>query len=118
MFLVRHNGDSSFKKYFLKESLRKWGQAVIIDRKALKPYTIPPKYPEEKPLHVDAGSAVMLPMFLIQRDEKYFPNPEKFDPDRFSDENKSKIVSGTYFPFGMGPRICIGILDSKEKKQY
>jgi cytochrome P450 family 9 len=41
-------------------------------------------------------------------DPKYFPNPEKFDPYRFSDENKGNIQSGTFLPFGIGPRICLG----------
>lgn len=41
-------------------------------------------------------------------DPNYFPDPEKFDPDRFSPENKGNIVSGTYLPFGQGPRVCLG----------
>lgn len=41
-------------------------------------------------------------------DEKYFPDPERFDPERFSDENKHSIQQGTYLPFGNGPRNCIG----------
>lgn len=41
-------------------------------------------------------------------DPKYFPDPEKFDPYRFSDENKDKIQSGSFLPFGIGPRMCIG----------
>lgn len=41
-------------------------------------------------------------------DEKYFPNPERFDPERFNDENKKKIVHGSYMPFSVGPRNCVG----------
>lgn len=41
-------------------------------------------------------------------DETYFPEPQKFDPERFSDENKHNIKPGTYSPFGVGPRNCIG----------
>lgn len=39
---------------------------------------------------------------------KYFPDPEKFDPERFNDENKNDIMAGTFIPFGIGPRNCIG----------
>lgn len=49
-----------------------------------------------------------LPTYAIQNDPKYFENPEKFDPERFSDENKDKIQPCTFFPFGVGPRNCIG----------
>lgn len=44
----------------------------------------------------------------IHMDEKFYPNPEVFDPERFSDENKHKIQPFTFMPFGMGPRNCIG----------
>ncbi|KAI2474327.1 hypothetical protein C4B38_000394 [Diabrotica virgifera virgifera] len=41
------------------------------------------------------------------RDPKYFPNPEKFDPERFADNNVN-AEELLYFPFGEGPRACIG----------
>lgn len=44
----------------------------------------------------------------IQMDPEYYPNPDKFDPDRFSDENKSAVDPYTFLPFGIGPRNCIG----------
>lgn len=48
-----------------------------------------------------------IPVFGIHRDEKYYPNPDAFDPERFSAENKRNIDMSTYLPFGSGPRACI-----------
>jgi cytochrome P450 family 9 len=50
----------------------------------------------------------MVPVWAIHRNPEYFPDPDKFDPDRFSEENKGKIKPFTYMPFGNGPRNCIG----------
>lgn len=57
---------------------------------------------------IKPGDAIWIPIYTIQTDEKYFPNPMQFDPERFNDANKSQIVGGSYAPFGMGPRDCIG----------
>lgn len=49
-----------------------------------------------------------MPIYGLHHDPKYFKDPEQFDPERFNDENKPKIVPYTYMPFGAGPRKCIG----------
>lgn len=58
--------------------------------------------------NVEKGRTFMIPVYGFQHDPRYFPDPEKFDPDRFNDENKNNILPGTYLPFGVGPRNCIG----------
>lgn len=90
------------------ETLRKWVIAMPLDRLCTKPYTIPPLGPNDKPLHLNKGDIIWIPMVGIHRDPENYPQPEKFDPERFSDENKKNIKPCTYFPFGIGPRHCIG----------
>jgi cytochrome P450 family 9 len=51
---------------------------------------------------------IVISIISLHRDPQYFSDPDRFDPERFSDENKGKILPGTYLPFGIGPRNCIG----------
>lgn len=55
------------------------------------------------------GIRVLIPVYSIHHDPKYYPDPERFDPERFSEENIKTRPEGTYLPFGDGPRICIGM---------
>lgn len=55
-----------------------------------------------------AGTPVSIPLYAMQYDEKYYSHPERFDPERFSEENKPSIMKGTYLPFGEGQRLCLG----------
>lgn len=59
-------------------------------------------------LMIDEDVAIAIPVQAIQNDPKYFENPEKFIPERFSPENVKDIKPFTYLPFGDGPRACIG----------
>ncbi|XP_063915631.1 cytochrome P450 9e2-like [Zophobas morio] len=101
----------------VSETLRKWPQNVVINRICNKPFTIEPKYPDEKPLVLEKDTVLWIPLFAVLRDPKFFPDPEKFDPERFSLENRKNIVQGSFIPFGSGPRNCIGsrlaILETK-----
>lgn len=47
-------------------------------------------------------------MKIIHRNPIYYPEPEKFDPERFTDDEIAMRPKGTYFTFGDGPRACIG----------
>ncbi|XP_023219437.1 cytochrome P450 3A2-like isoform X2 [Centruroides sculpturatus] len=52
---------------------------------------------------------LIVPVYSMHHDEEFYPNPEKFDPERFMPENKSSIPPYAYLPFGEGPRNCIGM---------
>lgn len=80
----------------------------FVDRQTVRPYTIEPINKKEKPLKLKIGENCIYPITSLHWNENYFPNAQKFDPERFSDENKHKIIAGTYVPFGIGPRVCIG----------
>lgn len=89
----------------VSETLRKWPVLPMTDRYCVKDYV----YDDgETKVNIEKGAGVNVPIYAFHHDPKYFPNPHSFDPDRFSDENKKNIVSGTYMPFGIGPRSCIG----------
>ncbi|XP_050683809.1 cytochrome P450 9e2-like isoform X7 [Leptidea sinapis] len=93
----------------ISEVLRLWPPGILLDRICCKDYNMgkPNKY-EKRDFILRKGDLIAIPVFSIHRDAKYFPEPEKFNPERFSDENKHLINSMTYMPFGFGPRNCIG----------
>lgn len=86
------------------EAFRKWPPAVQINRVCVKYYAYDDG--NKMSFKIEKGIPCLLPIYGFHHDEKYFPEPDKFDPDRFSDENKSNILPGTYIPFGIGPRNC------------
>ncbi|XP_049869526.1 cytochrome P450 9e2-like [Pectinophora gossypiella] len=100
--------DLKYLDCVLNETLRKWSAALIMDRVCTKPYELPPPREGGKPFPLKVGDIVYNMVNTIHMDPEYFPEPEKFDPDRFSDENKHNIKPFTFMPFGMGPRNCIG----------
>lgn len=59
-------------------------------------------------LIIEKGQQLIIPVHSLHNDPEYYPDPEVFDPERFSPEQTAKRPSGTYLPFGDGPRICIG----------
>lgn len=90
-------------KFLLLETLRIYPAIPSLNRQCTKDYHIP-----DTDVVIEKGTKVLISILGLHHDPEYFPEPEKFDPDRFSDENKHNIRPFTYLPFGDGPRNCIG----------
>jgi cytochrome P450 len=83
------------------EAMRLYPPAWLIGRRAIAeyafgPYVAPPR------------AILIMSPFIVQRDARYYRDPERFDPDRWTPEFKASLPRFAYFPFGGGPRQCIG----------
>lgn len=58
---------------------------------------------------IPKGTSIMMFIYGLHHQEEFYPNPEKFDPDRFLPESHNNRDPFAYVPFGAGPRNCIGI---------
>ncbi|MCC6644337.1 MAG: cytochrome P450 [Polyangiaceae bacterium] len=85
----------------LKESMRLYPPAWTTGREANEDVVI-------GGTRVPRGAQILLSQWVVHRDPRWFPNPEGFDPDRWSDERAAGLPKFAYFPFGGGPRVCIG----------
>jgi cytochrome P450 len=85
----------------LAESMRLYPPAWAMGREAITDF-------ELGPYRLPKGTTVLMSQFVLQRDPRFFPDPLRFDPLRHTPEAKASRPRFTYFPFGMGPRQCIG----------
>jgi cytochrome P450 len=85
----------------IKESMRLYPPAWGLARTVIKEFEI-------GGYRVPAGANVVMSTWIMHRDPRYFPEPEKFDPDRWLPEKAQGLPKFAYFPFGGGPRQCIG----------
>ncbi|HVA94919.1 MAG TPA: cytochrome P450, partial [Candidatus Dormibacteraeota bacterium] len=87
----------------LRESMRLYPPVWIIGRRALAPFRL-------GDYELPADTNVMMSQLLMHHDARYFPDPERFDPDRWypQDPRAASLPRFAYFPFGGGPRVCIG----------
>ncbi len=83
------------------ESLRLYPPAWAIGRRARQDYSI-------DGYTVPAKSILLMSPWVVQRDARWWPEPEKFDPDRWGPEQAEGRPKFAYFPFGGGTRVCVG----------
>ena len=90
-----------YVRQVIEEGMRLYPPAYAVGREAMEAdeilgYAIP------------KGAIVLMSIYALHRDPAYYPNPEKFDPGRFSAEAVNSRPRLAYMPFGAGPRMCIG----------
>jgi len=85
----------------VKESVRLYPPAWSLARTAAEDFEIGGYL-------VPAGSNVVMSQWIMHRDPRFFPSPEQFDPGRWFEEPTQRLPRFAYFPFGGGPRYCVG----------
>ncbi|WP_084467850.1 cytochrome P450 [Actinokineospora inagensis] len=84
-----------------KEAMRLYPPVYMFTRQATEDVTI-------GSYHLPKGAAVVFSPYALHRRPDYFPDPERFDPDRFATEAEEALPRHAYLPFGAGHRVCIG----------
>jgi len=108
--LAKHGGKATYEalaemNYLtqtIDETLRKYPPFPTLSRKCTKTYTLP-----GTDIKIEPETSVIVPVLGIHRDPEIYPDPMKFDPERFTPENKASRHHFSYLPFGEGPRNCI-----------
>ncbi|HAZ43580.1 MAG TPA: cytochrome P450 [Cyanobacteria bacterium UBA11369] len=85
----------------IKESMRLYPPVAMFGREAARDATI-------GDYSIPEGTTVMISQWVMHRHPKYFEHPDKFMPERWTQEFEKQLPRGVYIPFGDGPRICIG----------
>ncbi|HYN85426.1 MAG TPA: cytochrome P450 [Pyrinomonadaceae bacterium] len=90
-----------YAEMVLAESMRLYPPAWAVGRLTVEEH-------EAGGYRIPRGSLVLLSQYVMHRDARYFPEPERFDPERWTPEARQARPQFSYFPFGGGPRRCIG----------
>jgi len=85
----------------VSEVLRLYPPAYLLARTAIAPFTIGGH-------EFGAGETVLMSQWVMHRDPRYYDEPDAFRPERWLDGLADRLPPGAYFPFGDGPRRCIG----------
>jgi cytochrome P450 len=90
-----------YTEWVVKEAMRLYPPAPSIGREALQDCEI-------AGYHVPRGTQIALIQWVVHRDPRWFDDPEAFRPERWDNDLARRLPRCAYFPFGDGPRICIG----------
>lgn len=83
------------------ESMRLCPPVYTIGREALEPCTL-------GGYHVPAGTTLLMSQWVLHHDPRFWEEPDRFLPERWTEANEQRRPRFAYFPFGAGPRVCIG----------
>lgn len=90
-----------YTEMIIKESMRLYPPAWVQSREAIADVQIGGH-------HIPKGSILLMSQYAMHRNPRYFDAPERFIPERWADDFEKRLPKGAYFPFGGGPRVCIG----------
>jgi cytochrome P450 family 6 len=96
--------DMTYLEQCVNETLRKYPGGATLQRIALSDYKL-----QNSDITIPKNTGVIIPVHAIHWDEELYPNPSKFDPERFTPEEIASRHPMAYIPFGEGPRICVGL---------
>ncbi len=94
-----------YTRRVLAESLRMYSPAWVVGRRVLSDYAIENKTGSDV---LRRGDIVLMAQAVMHFDARFWTNPDRFDPDRWTPEADAARPNFAYFPFGGGPRVCIG----------
>lgn len=109
-------GYEAFKEFHyldavVSETLRMFAPVLAVDRVCVKRFELPPATPGGKPVVIEPGTVIWIPVIAMHYDKQHHEEPGKFRPERFLDSEGNIAVkvtdSATFIPFGIGPRMCI-----------
>ena len=90
-----------FTRMVFSESLRLYPPAWTVVRRAIEDYQVDGYV-------VPSGADIYMSEYVVHHDPRFFPDPFKFDPERWTQDQGSSLPQFAYFPFGGGPRRCVG----------
>jgi len=98
---MEHVRELDYLEWVIQESMRLYPPVYVMFREPTEDVTLS-GYP------IDSGQTLMLPQWGVHRSERFYDDPETFDPERWKPERAKERPRFAYFPFGGGPRHCIG----------
>lgn len=90
-----------YTEHVITESMRLYPPVWAIGREAITPTTL-------GDYAIPKGTQIWISQYVVHRDPRFFPDPEAFVPERWEDDLAKRLPRYAYFPFGGGPRVCIG----------
>jgi cytochrome P450 len=94
-------GELKYCESVFAEAMRLYPPAWAVGRQALEDFAA-------GEFVVPAGTMVLMSQWVVHRDERFWPDPTRFDPGRWTPEARAARPKFSYFPFGGGARVCIG----------
>ncbi len=90
-----------YANWVIKETMRLYPTVTEIGREATEDCEI-------GGFRITKGTTLIISQWVMHRDKRFFAEPEQFDPERWVNDFEQQLPRGVYFPFGDGPRVCIG----------